>query len=186
MEDFQIIDLYFARDESAIDETDKKYGRLLYKIAANILKSLEDREEVVNDTYMGAWNSMPPTRPAALRHFLSRITRNLCLNRLDYKKAKKRSQYGETLLSELEDCVPDSSSSPEKIWEDREIGQVISDFLSRQDRLKTAVFLRRYFYGERIGEISRFFGISERKVKYTLYSMREKLRLELISKGVTL
>lgn len=103
MEDTEIITMYFERRESAIQETENKYGVYLNAVAYNILRSLDDTEEVVDDTYMAAWNTMPPTRPENLKHFLSRITRNLSFNKLDYKNAAKRH----ALFVELDECIPD-------------------------------------------------------------------------------
>lgn len=186
MDDVQIIELYFARSERAIEETDIKYGRFLHTVINNILRSLEDTEEVVSDTYMGAWNSMPPTRPNVLKHFLSRIARNLSLDRLDYMKAKKRSLYAETLLSELDDCVPASTGGPEGAWEDKEIARVINEFLEKQEQLNAAVFVKRYYYGSSLRDIALDYNISERKVKYILHRMRLKLREALRKEGVVL
>ena len=107
MDDSAIIDLYFARSEKAIQETGVKYGNYLHTIAENILHTQEDSEEAVNDTYLAAWNAMPPTRPRVLRHFLSRIVRNLSFKRYSYLTADKRSTGTQLLLSELEECLPD-------------------------------------------------------------------------------
>lgn len=186
MEDTQIIELYFARSEQAIEETDIKYGKFLHTVANNILRSYEDTEEVVSDTYMGAWNAIPPTRPSVLKHFLSRIARNLSLDRLDYMKAKKRSLYAETLISELDDCVPAPSGGAESQWEERVIARVINDFLAGQERLYTAVFVKRYYYGEGIRDIADAYNITERKVKYILHRLRGKLRETLEREGVVL
>ena len=107
MDDTKIIDLYFCRNESAITETARKYGGYLNQIAYNILRCREDTEEIVEDTYLAAWNSIPPTKPLVLKHFLSRITRNLSFTRLDYLTAGKRGYHMTTLLSELDECIPD-------------------------------------------------------------------------------
>ena len=184
MEDAKIVDLYFARSEQAIQETGKKYGTHLSKLAYNILRSLSDTEEIVNDTYFNAWNSMPPTRPSALKHFLSRITRNLSLNRLDYLLAKKRTAEVEALDDELDDCLLDYRGSTEEAWEAREIGDSLNRFLAGIDKTDCAVFLSRYFYGETIREISREYRLPEHKVKYMLTNTRTSLKLWLEKDGV--
>ena len=120
MEDSKIIDLYFAGSDQAIEETSIKYGGYLNQIAYNILRDSSDTEEIVNDTYLGAWNAIPPTRPNSLKHYLSRITRNLSFNRLDYKLAGKRS----AVLIELDECIPDKYSEVEIVLEAKEIGRL--------------------------------------------------------------
>ena len=119
MDDTQIIELYFGRSESAIWETAKKYGTYLNQISYLILRCREDTEEIVEDTYLAAWNTIPPIRPLVLRHFLSRITRNLSFNRLDYLTAKQRNRHMAVLLSELEDCVEDTGQNPEEQYQTR-------------------------------------------------------------------
>ena len=106
MEDADIIALYVARSEQAIAETSSKYGSYLNSVAYNILRESSDTEEVVEDTYMAAWNAMPPERPKKLKHFLSRITRNLSFKRLEYNSAAKRSASTTVVLEELEECIP--------------------------------------------------------------------------------
>ena len=115
MEDSGIIDLFFRRSENAISETAAKYGNYLSSIAWRILNNREDSEEVVEDTYLKTWNAVPPTRPRVLKHFLSRITRNLCLDRLEYYAAEKRSAETVALLDELEACLPDPRGSAETV-----------------------------------------------------------------------
>ena len=149
MEDVGIIALYFARDEAAIRETDVKYRAYLNEVAYRILRSSEDVDEIVNDTYLGAWNAMPPSRPDALRHFLSRIARNLSFNRLDYRTAKRRA-HAEQLLSELDECVPDACADVERSVETHEIAAALNRFLGGLDDLNCALFLARYYYAETV------------------------------------
>ena len=108
MEDTQIVALFFARSEEAISETSKKYGRYLKTIAGNVLPSSEDVEEILNDVYLAAWNSIPPNRPPVLKYYLSRIVRNLSFKRIEYLTAEKRGGNADILLQELEDCIPDT------------------------------------------------------------------------------
>lgn len=122
MEDTEIIAMYFKRQETAIEETGNKYGNYLNSVAYRILCSFHDTEEVVNDTYMAAWNTIPPTKPTNLKHFLSRITRNLSFDRLDYKNANKRKAS----FVELDECIPDRKEDMDAIWETREIGRVLN------------------------------------------------------------
>lgn len=186
MDDNQIIRLYFERSEAAIDETAKKYGAYLNQVAYNVLRGAADTEEIVNDTYLGAWNAIPPAKPDRLKHFLSRITRSLALNRLDYLQAKRRSPAVQLLLSELDECVPDGNGSAEDAWEAKEIGASINRFLSTLDRTECAVFVSRYFYSLSCKEIAGRTSLSERKIKYLLSRLRGKLKLHLEKDGVIL
>lgn len=182
MEDAEIITLYFERQEAAIRETGDKYGAYLSAIAYNILRSLDDTEEVVDDTYMAAWNTMPPTKPNSLKHFLSRITRNLSFDRLDYKNAAKRY----AVFVEMDECIPDRKNDVETIWEAREIGRVLNRFLRTLDKKTCAVFLARYYYAYSIEELSKQYGLSARRVKYLLEKTRNNLRRFFEREGVVL
>ena len=125
--DKQIIDLYWHRDESAIEETDKKYGRMLYSLSYSVLSSREDAEECVNDTYLTVWNKIPPTRPNNFTAFICKITRNLSLKKLELSNAMKRSADAVISLSEIEATMPDNHIAPG--IEDEELGKLISAFL---------------------------------------------------------
>lgn len=182
MEDTSIVELYFERSEMAIQETNRKYGVFLQRVAYNILRNLNDAEEIVNDTYMGAWRAIPPTRPNNLKHFLSRITRNLSFDRLDYRYAGKRC----ALLVELDDCIPDRKNDMEDIWEAREIGRVLNAFLETLDEKSCAVFLGRYYYSCSLHELAEQYTLSKRQVKYLLSKMRKQLRTCLEREGVAL
>lgn len=184
MDDTQIIQLYFARNETAIAETSGKYGPYLNQVAFNILRCREDTEEVVEDTYFAAWNAIPPEVPVVLKHFLSRITRNLAFSRLDYLTAKRRDSHLVTLLSELEDCIPDRNGDVEEIWEAKQIGVSLNRFLEAIDRMDCRIFLCRYFYNMTIGEIAEKYGLSQRKVKYRLSCLRRQLRGHLAKEGI--
>lgn len=182
VDDLSIIELYFERDEQAIRETDQKYGKLCYKIAYNILESREDSEECVNDTYLGVWQAIPPTRPKSLMAFVCAITRNLSLKRLEAETAQKRSHSAVVSLSELEDILPD-----ERIKDslgDEELGRLISRFLRRQKADARNVFIRKYYFFDSINEISARYGFSESRVKNMLYHTRNRLRDFLIKEGV--
>lgn len=185
MEDHAIVELYWARTESAISETAKKYGRYCKVIAHNILSTEEDSEECLNDTWLGAWNAMPDQRPSRLRAFLGRITRNLALDRLDYKNAAKRNNTMSLILSELEECI----SSPDDVEDAFDAGETaaaISAFLRTLEPDHRNVFLRRYWYADSIREVAMRFGMSESKVKSMLHRIRGQLKSCLLKEGISL
>lgn len=184
MEDSAIISLYFSRSEKAISETDRKYGAYCYAIANNILSSREDSEESVNDTYLAAWNSIPPQYPNALAAFLGKITRYISLDRWRKGRAAKRGGGELPLaLEELGDCVS-GEESPEKVIMNRELTRCINHFLDDLPEPERKVFICRYWYLDSIGEIGKRFGFSESKVKSMLYRLRGKLRGELEEEGL--
>ena len=183
MEDGQIIELYWNRDQRAIGETDGKYGRLLHSIAWNLLRSREDSEECVNDTYLRAWEAIPPARPGAFRTWLGQITRNLSLDRWKRRRAEKRGGGAEVLLGELEDCLP-ASLGPERAVEDGELAELLSAFLRGLSREGRAMFLRRYWYGESVAEVAVALGCGEGKVKSSLFRSRKALREYLEKEGI--
>ena len=143
MEDRAIIALYQTRNEQAIRETDAKYGKLCYQIAYNILSRHEDSEECVNDTYVGAWNAIPPAKPTHFRAFLCKITRNLSLKRLAYLRQEKRNQDMAVSLSDLEAILPDDRYAPGLT--DADVGRAIESFLWLQKPEVRCVFVRRYY-----------------------------------------
>ncbi len=183
MDDDQIIDLYLSRSEQAISETSTKYGHYCRTIALRILSDYSEAEECENDTYNAAWNAIPPTRPNYLSAFLGRITRNIALDRFDYKRAKKRNGEFDVLLSELEECIP-SANDVEGTYERGQIGKIISAFLRSIDREARFVFLRRYWYCDSIDTISRGLKLSQSKVKSMLFRTRNKLRIYLEQEGI--
>ena len=185
MEDKEIIDLYFARSEAAIESTNRKYGSYLNSLANNILHSREDSEEVVNDTYMKAWDAMPPARPNILQSFLARITRNLSLDRLKYLLAQKRRSDSMTLFSELDDCVPAPQSDPGELYDAEQLGAAINGYLHTISDIDCAVFLSRYFYAQSVDEISRSYDMTKGKARYILSRVRSGLKEQLEKEGVT-
>ncbi|MCI9121852.1 MAG: RNA polymerase sigma factor [Oscillibacter sp.] len=182
MEDGQILDLYWRRDQQAIRETDGKYGKLLHGIAWNLLHSREDAEECVSDTYLRAWNAIPPARPGAFRTWLGRVTRNLSLDRWKSRQAEKRGGGTELLLGELAECLP-APGGPERALEDQELAVLLSAFLRGLSREARAIFLRRYWYGEAVGDIARALGCGEGKIKSSLFRSRKALRTYLEKEG---
>ena len=185
MEDSGIIDLFFRRSEQAISETDQKYGSYLGSIAYRILNSREDTEEVVEDTYLRTWNSIPPTRPRVLKHFLTRITRNLSFDRLEYYNAAKRSAETVALLEELEACLPDPEGSAEKQVEEKELTELLNRFLGELETTECCVFLYRYYYAHTVKEVAAQYDLPEGKIRYMLKKTRESLKAKLEREGIT-
>lgn len=183
MQDKEIVDLYWARNESAITETGKKYGNYLTKIAYNILSDMEDSKETVNDTYMKAWDTIPPNRPVTLSLFLARIARFIAIDRLRMKTSQKRngSQYTCT-LSELNDCTSAGNITEEKI-DQVLLSDTIASFLKSVSDETRAIFVGRYFFMDSIKEISRVTGFSESKVKVQLHRARLELKEYLREEG---
>lgn len=184
MEDKNIVDLYWNRDEKAITETAKKYGKYCYSIAFNILANTEDTEESVNSTYLNAWNSMPPHRPANLSTFIGKITRYISLNKWREKRTQKRGGGNIDLAyEELSDCIPSGTTIDEEL-ENQELAKIIDDFLNEIPKYDQKVFICRYWYFDSISAISNQFGFSESKVKSILHRTRKKLRTKLLKEGV--
>ena len=182
MEDQQIIDLYFDRNEQAITETDVKYGKLCHSIAYNILSNREDSEECVNDTYIGVWNAIPPTRPNNFMAFVCRIARNLSLKRLEFLKREKRSADVILTLDELSAVLPDERYAPDV--SDEDVGRLISQFLRTQKEDVRNVFIRKYYFFDSVKEIAERYSFTESKVKNMLFYTRNKLKDYLIKEGV--
>ena len=184
MEDGKIIELYWARSQQAIEASQEKYGPYCRTIARRILDREEDAEECVNDTWLRAWNAMPPQRPTALSAFFGKLTRNLSLDRWRRIRAAKRGgSQVEVALHELEDCLPDRHG-PEERLEAGETAALISAFLRRQSQPDRVLFVRRYFHLEPLDSLGRRFGLSAGQVKSKLHWMRNKLRKELEREGI--
>ena len=183
MEDKDIVRLYLERSEDAISETAKKYGRYCHNVAYKVLENDADAEECVNDTYLRVWNSIPPQRPNNFMSYITRITRNLSLDRYRAARAEKRGG-GEicVLLSELEECVPDTSFS----MTEGEITAAINRFLSDCDEFSRKVFIRRYWFMQNATFISRMYGVSRHKVNVTLEKTRAWLEEYLRREGIRL
>ena len=185
-EDSRIIELFFARDEKAISETNSKYGRYCYSIAYNILAVNEDCEEYVNDTLMKAWNAIPPQKPKKLSAFLGRITRNLSLNRFFEKTADKRGS-GQTaaVLDELAECVS-SGVTTEDISDNNTLRHALNDFLFCLEPEKRIIFMQRYWYMMPIKAIAAEHSSTESRIKMILLRTRSELKEHLIKEGITL
>ena len=183
MEDSAIVALYWQRSEQAIAESDTKYGPYCGHIAYGLLQNSEDAQECVSDTWLAAWNAMPPHRPSVLRLFFGKLTRRLSLQRLRYQGRLKRGG-GETALAleELGECVPGGSDA-QAAMESHELVRLLNRFLAGLPAPQRQVFLARYWYGAAVKDIARQFGFSESKVKSMLHRTREKLRLTLEKEG---
>jgi len=186
MDDKQIIELYNERSETAISETANKYGKYCYYIAHNILNNKQDSEECVNDTYLRAWDAIPPHYPDKLSAFLGKITRNLALNRYRYYNREKRG-YGQTslVLEELSECIPAVENTEQKV-EAEVLVEILNSFLTDLSKEKRKIFLRRYWYLSSVKEIAEDFGITESKVKMVLFRIRNKLKQVLEKEGIIL
>lgn len=187
MSDREIIALYFARSEEAIRETAKRYGRYCFSIARNILSNREDREECVNDTYLSAWNAIPPHRPERLETFLGKITRNLALKRWESAHAQKRGGGQIPLaLDELRDCLPDRENELDRAMDEDTISSLLNTFLAALPEAARRIFLMRYWYLYPIKAIATEMQASESKIKMTLMRTRNELKIFLEKEGVEL
>ncbi len=185
MEDAAIVELYLRRDEGAIAATERKYGLRLRKLALGVLGDPGTAEECENDTYLRAWDLIPPNEPwAYLYPFLARIARHVSIDRCRRQASLKRSAYVVELSEELEACLP-SAEGPEDALSAEELGKAIGNWLQTLSREKRVIFVRRYFYLDSVREISRRYGISESKVKSSLFRARNGLRQYLIREGYT-
>ena len=183
--DEAIIELYWARNERAIKETDVKYGKYLFTIAYNILHDRLDCEECVSDTYLGAWNGIPPARPTVFQVFLSRITRNISINR--YKKDRASRRIPGELLVSLEEL--EESGAVLAMEEDEEavrnLSRVFNEFVKTLNEREEFIFVCRYYYSDRVQSIARMLNVGERTVFRDLEKIKSELRTRLESEGYT-
>ena len=182
MEDKQIVDLYWARQESAIAETEKKYGRYCHYIAYQILSNDEDAEEVVNDTYLKLWNTIPPNRPDLLKSYAGMVSRQLALDVYREQHAQKRGGQVTLVLEELSECIPDSDSGAD-MGESIALSDAMSRFLWSLPVRTRNIFVRRYFYMSPAAEIAADFGMKESNVTMLMLRTRKKLAHFLKKEG---
>ena len=186
MNDREIIELYWNRDERAIPETAHAYGAYCYTIAHNILREAQDAEECVNDTYLRAWNAIPPTRPRILSAFLGRITRNLALSRYHRDRAQKRGgKEPELVFEELADCVSGRETVEQSV-DTQELTKALNDFLTARKPNHRRIFVLRYWYAERVSDIAKRLGMTENRVSVILHRERAALRTFLTERGFDL
>ena len=181
MDDERIITLYWERDESAVRETEKKYGKYCYAVAYNILHSQEDSNECVNDTWNGAWKTMPPERPTKLQSFLARITRNIAIDRYRRDNAQKRSAEIEKTIDEYYECIPNGDAL---IDDEIVLKQAINGFLSTLDTRTRVIFMRRYWYSMSVSDIAKGMRLSENHISIILHRTRCRFRAYLTKKGI--
>ena len=186
MEDSRIVDLYWCRDARAVEETQAKYGRYCYSVAHNILGNHADAEEAVNDTWLGAWNSIPPHRPAMLGAYLAKLTRRIAITVWQAARTQKRGG-GEVALAleELSACIP-GGTEPQRELEGAELSRILRGFVSTLKEPEKTVFLRRYWYLDPLDIIAADTGYSLSKVKSLLFRTRNKLRNHLKKEGYDL
>jgi RNA polymerase sigma-70 factor (ECF subfamily) len=183
MEDGKILDLYFIRDEQALEETRIKYGDYCFAVANGILGCTEDAEEVVNDTWLRTWDSIPPKRPLHLRLFLGKITRNLAFSCWRKQNAEKRGGgEAELVLEELSECIG-GGGDPADAAEMQLLQTVINQFVGSLPQREQGIFLRRYFYAEAMAEIAERYRMKEANVRLVLSRTRQKLRHVLEKEG---
>jgi RNA polymerase sigma-70 factor (ECF subfamily) len=182
MNDQEIVSLYLNRDESAIEESQRKYQSYLHTVAYNVLYNHEDAKECVSDTYVAAWKSIPPNNPSSLRAFLSRIVRNLAINRYHRENAEKRKSETDTVIEEYYECIPDGCTSAE---DEAILRIVINGFLASLPPKTRILFMQRYYYMCSVKAIAKYNGMSESNVKVTLMRCRENFRNYLEKEGYT-
>lgn len=185
MNDLQIIELFWKRDEAAIEKSDAKYGRLLHRISFNILSNKEDSEECVNDTYVKAWTSIPPQKPCRLSAYLGRITRNLSLNRWYENHAKKRGDNTTILLSELSDCVPAPQTVEDEI-DGTLLTEAITHWLEALPQNDRVLFLRRYWFGDSLTLLADACKTTPNKLSGHMFRLRKSLKKHLEKEGITI
>lgn len=182
MTDSQIIALFWDRNEDAIRETDRAYGRRLHVLSDRILRNEQDAQESVSDTYLKTWETIPPQRPTYFFAYLAKLCRNFSLSRLQWQSAAKRSAQVVELTREMAECIPDHSL--ERKLEREALGQLLNAFLDSLSRENRLIFLRRYWYADPVREIAERYQISESKVKTQLHRTRKKLQQFLEGEGI--
>lgn len=183
MEDDIIIQLFWARSQDALAQTQSKYGNLLLHIAGNILHDPRDAEEAAADTYLRLWNSIPPNRPQYLQAYAAKLARNAALDILRTKYRGKRDNRGDILFSELEECLP-SSMDVSAQWEEKELAAMINRYLRTVDSTSRNLFIRRYFAMEELDELSADFAMAKHTISSRLYRIRKGLQQYLRKEGI--
>ena len=180
MKDHEIIALFFERSERAITELINKYGAAIKNVASNILKDAQDAEEAANDTYLSVWNRIPPTRPKYLGAYSCRIARNLSLKRFYANTAEKRNSYYDVALDELEETIP-ALSTVESTYDAKELTGYLNQFLKDLSKEDRYLFMRRYWFGDKVNDIAENLIITPHKASVRLFRLRQKLQ-ELLKK----
>lgn len=183
MTDEEIIDLFFSREEQAINELDRKYGKVFYKTAYSILKNESDVSECVNDAYLGTWNAIPPTRPNSLPAFVCQIVRNVSLKRYHMKKTMKRNSIYDVAMEEIDACLSSANTVEDEV-ETKELVRMIEEFLDTLSSENRVIFLQRYWFSDTYSDIAKKMGISEKSVLVRLARIRKKLWEYLVEREV--
>ena len=183
MKDHEIIALFFERSERAITELINKYGAAIKNVASNILKDAQDAEEAANDTYLPVWNRIPPTRPKYLGPYSCRIARNLSLKRFYANTAEKRNSYYDVALDELEETIP-ALSTVESTYDAKELTGYLNRFLKDLSKEDRYLFMRRYWYGDKVSDIAENLNVTPHKASVRLFRLRQKLQEYLKKEGM--
>lgn len=187
MEDREIIDLFWARSDNAIRQAAEKYGPYCHYIAYHILGNPEDTEECVNDTWLHAWNAIPPAKPQVLSTFLGRLTRNLALDRHREESAQKRGGgQVDAALEELAECLPQSRSPEEQTIDKIVLADALAEFLDEQKKMDRIIFVKRYWYLATVAEIAKELGFTQSRIKMSLHRTRAALAKRLEREGIAL
>lgn len=181
--DDKIVELYWQRDEKAIEHTEAKYGRYLYTIAYNIVHNRPDCEECLNDTYLGTWNRIPPTRPHSFQAFISKIMRNVAVIKFRKNNADKRIPSSMLVsLDELDDCVS-CGTSVEEEYAIKELTRILNEYLNSLSERNATIFISRYYYADTLEDLSEMLNVSERTVSRILLNLRQNLKKRLDEEG---
>lgn len=183
VDDEKIIELFFERSEQAIRELDMKYGEFVHNLSYNIVNDKQDAEECVNDAYLGAWNTIPPTKPSFLRAYICKIVRNISLKLYYRKGAAKRNSAYEVAMQELEPYLAASETVETEI-ETKELARIIENFLDTLSEENSVIFMRRYWFSDTYTEIAKRIGLSEKNVSVRLTRIRKQLRKYLMEREV--
>ena len=178
MEDKNIVSLYVARDQTAIAESDKKYGAFCHSISMNIVHNRQDAEECVNDTWLGAWNSIPPHLPASLRTYLAKLTRRISVNKWKANRRAKRNPDLIVAFSELEDCIPAPDDTNEGV-----LCALIDEFLATEEQIDRLLFVGRYWYNRSVSDMAAYYGMTANAISQRLKRARQRLREFLRKEG---
>ena len=184
IDDERIIDLFFKRDQQGIRELDIKYGKTCHSLSYNITNSKQDAEECVNDAYLGAWNTIPPTRPNPLLSYIVKIVRNISLKIYWRKQAAKRSGNYKIALEEIEGCIAGPQNVEDEIGA-RELARIIEEFLDTLTLENRVIFMRRYWFADSYKDIAELVGLTEKNISVRLTRIREKMKQYLIEREVS-
>ena len=183
MEDKKITEMFLNREESAISELTKKYGRLFRNLAFNVVGNEEDAEECVNDSCMEIWNAIPPANPDILLAFACKIVRRVSINRLRFNIRQKRNCDMTVPIEELSECLS-GTDEMEHLVNSTHFKEVINVFLHSLDEDSRNLFVKRYFFFESLESLAEHFGVSENKISVRLHRIRKKLALKLKEEGI--